>query len=132
MIFCISVYRFICIKKIKTNLNLTVHILFSATPTQELITRVRDLYIRVQDVRFLIPILNNLSREEILVTLPKLIKLNPTVVKEVFNQLMSTHPETGEFLSPITPAELLLALHKIDFNQCELKVIIKGVFLHFL
>lgn len=46
--------------------------------------RVRNLYAkRVSDVRFLIPVLNGLTKQEILTALPKLIKLNPVVVKEV-------------------------------------------------
>lgn len=38
---------------------------------------------RVPDVRFLIPVLTGLSKKEVIAVLPKLIKLNPHVVKEV-------------------------------------------------
>ena len=56
----------------------------TALPSVELVSRVRNLYSkRVSDVRFLIPVLNGLSKAEILSALPKLIKLNPNVVKEV-------------------------------------------------
>ena len=49
----------------------------------------RDLYAkRVADVRFLIPVLNGLTRQDIKAALPKLIKLNPEVVKKVFNRLL--------------------------------------------
>lgn len=34
-------------------------------------------------MRFLIPVLNGLPKQEIIAALPKLIKLNPIVVKEV-------------------------------------------------
>lgn len=50
----------------------------------ELVSRVRELYqTRVSDVRFLIPVLNGLTKKEVIAALPKLIKLNPIVVKEV-------------------------------------------------
>nr|XP_009668770.1 PREDICTED: symplekin [Struthio camelus australis] len=53
--------------------------------------RVRDLYHkRLPDVRFLIPVLNGLEKKEVIQALPKLIKLNPIVVKEVFNRLLGT------------------------------------------
>lgn len=46
--------------------------------------KVRELYqTRVSDVRFLIPVLNGLTKKEVIAALPKLIKLNPIVVKEV-------------------------------------------------
>ena len=68
--------------------------------------KVRDLYHkRVSDVRFLIPVLTGLEKvkkeevltrgegeiefqREIISALPKLIKLSPPVVKEVFNRLL--------------------------------------------
>ena len=49
----------------------------------------RDLYAkRVADVRFLFPVLNGLTRQDVTAALPKLIKLNPEVVKKVFNRLL--------------------------------------------
>uniref|UniRef100_A0A8C3JB82 Symplekin n=1 Tax=Calidris pygmaea TaxID=425635 RepID=A0A8C3JB82_9CHAR len=60
-------------------------------PSPELVKRVRDLYHkRLPDVRFLIPVLNGLEKKEVIQALPKLIKLNPIVVKEVFNRLLGT------------------------------------------
>mgnify|MGYP005984860093 CR=1 FL=1 len=53
--------------------------------------------------------------------LPKLIKLNPVVVREVFNRLLGLHGD-----SPITPTELLVALHLIDSTKADLKTIIKA------
>jgi hypothetical protein len=53
------------------------------------VDRVRDLYHkRVSDVRFLIPVLTGLTKKEVVAALPQLIKLNPVVVKEVFNRLL--------------------------------------------
>lgn len=60
-------------------------------PSPALVDRVRDLYQqRVPDVRFLIPVLNGLAKKEVLTVLPKLIKLNPDVVKKVFSRLLLT------------------------------------------
>ncbi len=64
-------------------------LLFSAVPTAELVKRVKELYHkRVSDVRFLIPVLTGLKKQEIIAVLPKLIKQSPSVVKEVFNRLL--------------------------------------------
>lgn len=60
-------------------------------PTPALVDRVRNIYQqRVPDVRFLIPVLNGLGKKEVLSVLPKLIKLNPDVVKKVFGRLLGT------------------------------------------
>ena len=62
---------------------------FPAVPTDELVKRVKELYHkRVSDVRFLIPVLTGLKKQEIIAVLPKLIKQSPSVVKEVFNRLL--------------------------------------------
>lgn len=59
-------------------------LVYAAAPSAELVARVRELYqTRVSDVRFLIPVLNGLTKKEVIAALPKLIKLNPIVVKEV-------------------------------------------------
>ena len=59
--------------------------------------------------------------------LPKLIRLNPIVVKEVFHRLLMSHQaDSSAGQSPLTPAELLIALHNIDPNKCDMKSIIKG------
>lgn len=67
-------------------------VLFSLDPpTPALIEQVRNLYQhRVPDVRFLIPVLNGLTKKEVLAVLPKLIKLNPDVVKRVFQRLLGS------------------------------------------
>ena len=57
--------------------------------------------------------------------LPKLIKLNPVVVKEVFNRLLGGHGDDS-YSSPLSPADLLVTLHNIDPQKCDMKTIIKG------
>jgi len=64
-----------------------IAMLIAEHPTVELVGHVRDLYQkRVPDVRFLIPVINGLEKHEVLLALPKLVKLNPPVVKGVFNR----------------------------------------------
>lgn len=122
-----------CPKGSETLVTRLIHILTDKSPpSAELVNRVRELYhTRVSDVRFLIPVLNGLSKNEVIAALPKLIKLNPIVVKEVFNRLLCTSTEGGNYASPITPSELLIALHQIDPTKCELKAIIKATSLCF-
>jgi len=119
-----------CPKGSETLVTRIIHILTDKSPpSAELVSRVRELYqSRVSDVRFLIPVLNGLPKQEIIAALPKLIKLNPIVVKEVFNRLVGTH---AEHTSPISPSDLLVALHTIDPNKCELKTVIKATSLCF-
>ncbi|NWY57893.1 SYMPK protein, partial [Chionis minor] len=102
-------------------------------PSPELVKRVRDLYHkRLPDVRFLIPVLNGLEKKEVIQALPKLIKLNPIVVKEVFNRLLGTqHGDGASAVSPLNPGELLIALHNIDSSKCDMKSIIKATNLCF-
>ena len=75
--------------------------LFPAVPTAELVKRVKELYHkRVSDVRFLIPVLTGLKKQEIIAVLPKLIKQSPSVVKEVFNRLLGCfHSKCNAFYS---------------------------------
>ncbi|GBM09018.1 Symplekin [Araneus ventricosus] len=117
-----------CPKGAETLVTRIIHILTDkAPPSAELVARVRDLYRkRVPDVRFLIPIINGLTKREVISALPELIKLNPTVVKEVFHRLLGS-----SFSSPLTPAELLVALHTIDPTKCNLKIVIKATSLCF-
>lgn len=71
------------------NYFLSLYPVLTAPPSAELVARVRELYhTRVSDVRFLIPVLNGLTKKEVIAALPKLIKLNPVVVKEVFNRFI--------------------------------------------
>jgi symplekin len=74
-----------CPKGAETLVTRVIHILTEKSPpSNELVNRVRELYhSRVSDVRFLIPVLNGLTKKEVIGALPKLISLNPNVVKEV-------------------------------------------------
>ncbi|GIY72451.1 symplekin [Caerostris darwini] len=116
-----------CPKGAETLVTRIIHILTDkAPPSVELVARVRDLYRkRVPDVRFLIPIINGLTKQEVESALPELIKLNPTVLKEVFHRLL------GSNSSPLTPTDLLVALHNIEPTQCNLKMVIKATSLCF-
>ncbi|XP_071961941.1 symplekin-like isoform X2 [Antedon mediterranea] len=120
-------------KGAETLITRMLHILTDKVPpSQDLVKRVRDLYQkRVPDVRFLIPVLIGLEKSEVMSALPKLIKLNPNVVKEVFHRLLMSHQEGGLGQSPLTPAELLVALHNVDMTKCDMKSVIKATSLCF-
>ncbi|XP_075145522.1 symplekin scaffold protein [Haematobia irritans] len=97
------------------------------TPQQELVLRVRELYAnKIKDVRVLIPIMAGLTKPEIIKALPKLIKLNQVVVKEVFNRLLGIGAEFANQTMATSPADILVALHNIDVNECDLKFIVKA------
>lgn len=122
-------------------------------PTPALVEHVRNLYQnRVPNVRLLIPVLNGLTKKEVLTVLPKIIKLNPDILKLVFQKLFA--PQVIHFFgqklismasfskkkkqiggqaypSPLSPTELLIALHNIDPSKCELISIIKATSLCF-
>ena len=84
---CIYIYTFNHFTFFEMLMQHATLLLFSAAPSAELVARVRELYqTRVSDVRFLIPVLNGLTKKEVIAALPKLIKLNPIVVKEVNNK----------------------------------------------
>lgn len=119
-----------CPKGAETLVTRIIHILSDrGPPSAQLVSRVRELYhSRVSDVRFLIPVLNGLTKKEITSALPKLIKLNPVVVKEVFNRLLGLH---GGGDPPISPSELLIALHLLDPAKVEIKSIMKATSLCF-
>ncbi|XP_077142473.1 symplekin [Ranitomeya variabilis] len=123
-----------CPKGAETLVTRCLHILTDKVPpSPELVKRVRDLYQkRLPDVRFLIPVLNGLDKKEVIQALPKLIKLNPIVVKEVFNRLLGTqHGDGSSTISPLTPGDLLVALHNIDSSKCDMKSVIKAINLCF-
>lgn len=116
-----------CPKGGETLITRIVYILTEKSePTQMLVSKVRDLYQnKVPDVRLLIPVLSGLTRKEILAALPKLLKLNPVVVKEVFNRLLNLSVDSNTSPMPLSATELLVALHTID-SKCELKFIVKA------
>lgn len=88
-----------CPKGAETLVTRMIHVLTDKQPpSAELVSRVRELYQRrVPDVRFLIPVLTGLPKREVVDALPKLIKLNPTVVKEVFNRLLGAQGSFNRF-----------------------------------
>merc|ERR1719195_295027 len=115
-----------CTKESDILVTRIIHILTERqSPTPELVNRVRNLYAkRSADVRFLIPVLNGLTKQEIYAALPKLIKLNPGVVKEVFNRLLGT--TSASVNGAMSPADLMIALHNIDNSKCDMKTVIKA------
>ena len=103
-----------------------VHILTEGqqNPSPELVSRVYALYQeRVDDVRFLIPVIPGLSKKEIFSILPDVVKLNPVVIKEVFSRIIGRQNQPG----PCMPAELLVELHTLDPAKVDLKLVIKTV-----
>ena len=57
-------------------------------PSAELVARVRNLYHnQVPDVRILIPVLNGLTKKEVLDALPKLFQHKPETVKKALSCL---------------------------------------------
>lgn len=44
---------------------------------------------------------------------------------QVFNRLWGVTLDTGA--SPLTPVDLLVALHLIDNDKCDVKTVIKGI-----
>ncbi|XP_030376114.1 symplekin [Scaptodrosophila lebanonensis] len=118
-----------CPKGVETLVIRIIYILTERVPTPhaDLVRRVRDLYHnKVKDVRVLIPVLSGLSRTELITVLPKLIKLNPAVVKEVFNRLLGIGAEFANQTMAITPTDILVALHTIDPSVCDLKAVVKA------
>ncbi|XP_022182755.1 symplekin [Myzus persicae] len=99
-------------------------------PSTELVSRVKKLYEnQIVEVRFLVPIISGLDKKYILNALPQLIKLNPNVVKEVFNRILAINYSNSN--PPVSPAELLIALHTMDSDPNDLKYIIKATSLCF-
>ncbi|CAF2714412.1 unnamed protein product [Rotaria sp. Silwood2] len=103
-----------------------IHILTQQMPpSHEIVEIIRDLYYkRISDVRLLIPVLTGLEKSEIINALPKFIKLSPPVVKEVFNRLLDSSRTSQTSL--LSPSELLIALHRISLEECELRTIINA------
>lgn len=98
-------------------------------PNHELVKRVRELYhTKSANVRLLIPIITGLTKQEILAALPKLLQLNPVMVKEVFNRLLGIGSEFERTtILPMSAADLLVALHTLDSTKIDLKLVIKAI-----
>ena len=97
-----------------------VHILTDKTlPSAELVAKVKKLYEdRVKDVRFLIPVLNGLSKMEVIQYLPQLIQCQTAVVKEVFMRVLSNNR------GPMSPSDLLIALHTLGNDPNHTKTVV--------
>eukprot|EP01135_Chromosphaera_perkinsii_P009883 Nk52_evm13s1945 gene=Nk52_evmTU13s1945 len=98
-------------------------------PSKELVDKVKSLYYqRVEDVRFLLPILSGLEKSEILNVLPKLISGTEAFVKEAIRRLLTTSSENVGS-SRLSPSELLVALHTISprKDNVDLNSIIKAI-----
>lgn len=79
---------------------------------------------RIHDARLIIPILNGLTQKELIEELPNLIQLPNTLVKVVIFKLLQCKP------SPISPTDLLISLHLIDFSL--FKSTIEGIFFSYI
>jgi symplekin len=117
-------------------------------PSTDFVEKIKGLYqTKLNDVRILIPIVNYLSKKEVITALPKFMKLNPQLMKDVFMRLLGLKSDSTKSLIPpssessefpsncfdfhpkspsVTPTELLVALHTIDTQQVELKLIVKA------
>ncbi len=73
----------------------------------------------------LIPILQGLSKEEIISHLPAIIEL-PTNVLKIAIQKILHKSQTEQSLNPITPSDVLVALHLMDIKIINVKKIILG------
>lgn len=116
------------VKGTETLITRIIYILTERTSLDpELVRRVRNLYHnKVSDVRLLIPIITGLPKSEIIALLPKILRLNPVVVKEVINRLLGIGGEFEHIKNlPLSPSELLVALHTLDPAKIELKYVVK-------
>lgn len=80
-------------------LNLNV---FLDAPTQDFVEKVKNLYqTKLSDVRILIPIVTNLSKKDVISALPKFMKLNPQLVKDVFLRLLKATDAASKFCTKL-------------------------------
>eukprot|EP00800_Vazella_pourtalesii_P018493 TRINITY_DN5968_c0_g1_i13.p1 TRINITY_DN5968_c0_g1~~TRINITY_DN5968_c0_g1_i13.p1 ORF type:complete len:778 (-),score=212.64 TRINITY_DN5968_c0_g1_i13:94-2427(-) len=112
-----------------------LHILTEKTPPiPELVIKVKDLYYsrKMSDVRFLIPVLNGLEKQEIIQALPQLIQLSANVVREVFHRLLNMGQDRGKQQGKLRPSELMVALHSLETkDEKQIKAIIQSIYLCF-
>lgn len=116
-------------KGTETLITRIVYILTERTALDvNLVKRVRELYYtKVADVRLLIPIITGLTKQEVLTMLPKVLSLHPIVVKEVFNRLLGLGADFEHIVNfPLTPVELLVALHTLDTAKISLKFMVQA------
>ncbi|KAF8382397.1 symk-1 [Pristionchus pacificus] len=105
-----------------------VHLLTERAPgTPEIVHRLKKLHdSRQTDVRSLLPILPGLSKEDILILLPKFV-IHPTMAKsfgQAAKRILSTkNSESGQY--SITPTELIVEYHRINATTPEEKKLLK-------
>lgn len=97
-----------CEKGAETLITKIIYVLLENTsPTSEFVEKVRNLYhTKITDVRILVPIVNFLSKKEIIAALPKFLKLNPQILKEVFTRLLNIKTESNVKPSGPNPSEI--------------------------
>ncbi|VUZ55106.1 unnamed protein product [Hymenolepis diminuta] len=103
-------------------------------PPKEVVDRMRWLYReRANDVRFIVPVIVGLSKQEVIELLPRIFQLNETYIKEVISRLLRAsvatqpppdphNPNEGAEASssakgPLTPEDLLVAIHLLEFTK---------------
>eukprot|EP01132_Coremiostelium_polycephalum_P002926 gene2926-3646_t len=84
----------------------------SDRPTPELVQAVKTLMKTSNDLRFLLPIVHGLDKEEIFSLLPSFINL-PTEDSKNFIKMLSSPG------SPVSPSELLVQLHLIETKDAK-------------
>eukprot|EP01098_Paradermamoeba_levis_P014727 TRINITY_DN7166_c0_g1_i1.p1 TRINITY_DN7166_c0_g1~~TRINITY_DN7166_c0_g1_i1.p1 ORF type:complete len:945 (+),score=251.73 TRINITY_DN7166_c0_g1_i1:368-3202(+) len=99
-----------------------IHILTEGGgPTPELVLAVKNLFARLPDARFLIPIISGMTKEEAVSFLPKFVTLPSNSLKTVLQKMLNNKP------SPLSSSELLVQLHLLEPNQnLPLKKIIEA------
>lgn len=93
-------------------------------PSVELVEKVRTLYNynnNFNDVRILIPIILHIPKKEIISALPKFLKLNPQLLKDVFARLLGVKTDGPK--SNFQPSKIIF------FNSMK-KIIIQIIFSH--
>ncbi|VDN96867.1 unnamed protein product [Rodentolepis nana] len=103
-------------------------------PPKEVVDRMRWLYReRANDVRFIVPVIVGLTKQEVIELLPRIFQLNEAYIKEVISRLLRAsvatqpppdphNPNDGSEASssakgPLTPEDLLVAIHLLEFAK---------------
>nr|CDS27489.1 symplekin [Hymenolepis microstoma] len=102
-------------------------------PPKEVVDRMRWLYReRANDVRFIVPVIVGLTKQEVIELLPRIFQLNEAYIKEVISRLLrasvatqpppdphnpNERPEAFSAKGPLTPEDLLVAIHLLEFAK---------------
>eukprot|EP01156_Anaeramoeba_ignava_P018112 Anaeramoba_ignava/a90857_65.p1 GENE.a90857_65~~a90857_65.p1 ORF type:complete len:1058 (-),score=329.29 a90857_65:10-3108(-) len=105
----------------KSSFKLIFKFLYALSENRKMSARltkvVRNNYSKFKDPHFLIPILNDLTKEEFLRELNNFISLDLNSLKLGIQRLITVQP------SPLSPVELLIALHSLEVNQTSVEKI---------